>query len=138
MRHITKAGVGALMAAVALIGSAAPAQAEDNYFAVVTVNNTTSNVTIHYSFRWGDDDTWQSYTLKPGETRWHSYAYDFPNQNRSPAPMVKFWNGINRKRVLQQYSLEAYAAPDKGAAYGMPYDFVVVRDDEDYVDLRKK
>jgi hypothetical protein len=52
--------------------AAGTVSADENRFAVVTLNNNTQDVTIHFSYRWGNGP-WQTvYNLKPGRAEWFS------------------------------------------------------------------
>lgn len=148
MNALTKIAAGLLVAgilgakalpAVAHPGHLEPAPApaphyeEDNWYAVVTIENPTS-MTIHYSFRWGDGE-WEDFTLEPGDVRWHSWEYDYANQNESPRPYVRYDRDLTDAFEMELYHLEAFASPYQLADYGKLYAFGVVWEG-DYLQLR--
>src|SRR5262249_44743418 len=114
----------AAVLALGIAGSATnAAQALDNHYAVANVRNPT-NVTLHYQFRWGNDSAWQNFAVGPHAVMTHWFTYDFPNQNSSPTPQIRFhYNPNEAIPRYQVYNLQAYAAPFALAAYGKPYTF---------------
>jgi hypothetical protein len=123
MNAMTKLVLAGVMA-LGLAGSATnAAQALDNHYAVVNIRNPT-NVTLYYQFRWGENSDWQSFSVGPRSVMTHSYPYDFPNQNRSPTPQIRFhYNPNEAIPRFQVYNLQAYAAPRAHVAFGKPYTF---------------
>jgi hypothetical protein len=114
-----------LLLAAALLGlaaAAAPASAAANRYGIVGIENPT-NIPITYEFRWGEDGDWQSYTLAPGERRWHAWTYEYLNENASPRPHVRFDCDLSEELEFKEYGLEAYAAPYKGFDFAKKYVF---------------
>jgi hypothetical protein len=72
--------------------------------------------TVSYSVRFGKKGEWESYELKPGAVRRHSYKYSRPNQNRSPEAWIKF-HGPKDKDVEKRLSLLATPNVRLGAVY---------------------
>jgi hypothetical protein len=117
MRH-------AMLAAglVLALGSSALAQQGGNRFAMVGMNNAT-DLHITYAIKWGENGLWETYTLAPGEARWHAWEYDFVNQNRSPIPYVEFDYDLSDGALYRTYHLEAYASPVRDINYAKIYEF---------------
>src|SRR5262249_47357601 len=76
------------LAAGLLVCSAGAAMAGHHY-AAVDIRNPTNN-TLHYEFRWGKNDAWQSFTVEPDAVRTHWYEYAYTNQDSSPTPEIRF------------------------------------------------
>src|ERR1700675_406025 len=108
----------------ALVLSASKASAADNYFAMAAMRNDT-NLPITYGFRWGNDQ-WQWYTLQPGQLRWHAWPYNYPNQNQSPMPQVRFDHDLSLANHFTDYNLVAFAAPIQDPGFAKVYAFRMV------------
>ncbi len=113
-----------IVAAVALGSLLVPtqAQAATNKYGMVSIKNPTG-MRINYYFRWGKDADWKSFSVDAGSTRWHSWEYDFANENRSPTPQIKFDEDLVGDATWRAYSLEAYRAPTQEIEYAKKYKF---------------
>ncbi len=115
----------AIVAAVAL-GSlfVAPTQAHaaKNNYAMTAIKNPTG-MKISYYFRWGKDAEWKSYSVDAGSSRWHSWEYDFVNENRSPTPQIKFDEDLSDDVEWRVYDLKAFASPSQDIDYAKKYKF---------------
>ena len=138
LSNVKKLSVVLVAAAALTLTAGSPAWARSgNRYAVTAIANPTANVRITYSFQWGDRE-WKTFTLEPGEVRYHYWTYDFTDQNRSPVPRVKFHTGINADRYFQTYRLEAYATPYQDR-YAKKYRFVRVNTRVgDFLDLESE
>jgi hypothetical protein len=112
----------AVLALVLLCVAGGDARAADSHYAMVGVRNPT-NLTITYFFKWGEDSEWEEYVLAPGQSRWHSWAYAYPNQNHSPRPYVRFDCDLTSDVNMTEYRLTAYAAPVEQYRYAKEYVF---------------
>lgn len=121
-------------AAVAIFGATAQSASASNRYAVTTIENPFSNITITYQYKWGNGQ-WRSATLYPGQSRWHSWQYRFANENRSPKLYIRF-DSDRRAGVtyFQTYSLVRYAVPDQ-ASRGKVYRFKFNGPARQYIDL---
>jgi hypothetical protein len=115
-----------LLAFVMVPFMASFAQAAGNRCAMVAFTNNT-DTTLHYQFKWGDG-SWGSFVVEPGRVHWHSWKYDFINQNRSPVPYVRFDRDMSSAVEMVTFHLEAYASPTESYEGGKIYQFSL--DDE--------
>ena len=99
------------------------AHAAKNKYAVVAFKNNQS-FTIYYSFRWGKDNEWKQFSVKPGEYHWHAWEYEVINENRSPTPQIRFDADLSDDTDWVVYNLKAYAAPVQDVDYAKVYKFV--------------
>jgi hypothetical protein len=107
---------------LSLLAGGAKAEAA-NHYAAVDIRNP-SNVTVYYSFRWGESSEWQSSWVGPNQVRTHFYAYDYPDQNASPTPQIRFhYNPGQTIPDYKVYDLQAYAVPVQVAGIGKVYRF---------------
>jgi len=118
MRTILQSVVAALAFTA---GTESMASATDNWYGVVSIHNPTTQI-LTYQFRWGDGD-WTSYTLYPGEYRWHSWTYAYANENSSPTPCIRYDEDLTSGYFQREYSLIAYASPYHDAAWSKQYAF---------------
>jgi hypothetical protein len=102
----------------------AEAQAAKNKYAMVGISNPTS-IAINYYFRWGKNSEWKAFTVQPGRAKWHSWEYDYVNQNSSPVPQVKFDEDLSDEVSYIIYDLKAYASPDQDYDNSKKYKFVI-------------
>ena len=121
---------GLFVALLLLVALPSIGRSQDSY-AAVEIENTTSDLTIYYSVRWGANDKGSKVTLKPGVVWRHWY----PNDNPAPTLEITFDTGIKKGRSVQTYVLETDSTRDKLKG-GRPYQFERQKDkDGDYVDL---
>ena len=106
-----------------LVLNTGEAQAAKNKYAMVAFKNN-EDFTIKYYFRWGKDSEWKLYSVKPGDYHWHSWEYEFINENRSPTPQIKFDSDLSEDTDWVTYTLKAYAAPAQDVDYAKIYKFV--------------
>jgi hypothetical protein len=71
---------------------------------------------VTYSVMFGKKGKWETFELKPGAVRRHSYKYGTPNQNRSPEVWVKF-AGPRGKEEERQLTLVATPNAKLGSVY---------------------
>jgi len=110
------------IAAGSLVVCPMDAQAADKHYAMVAIKNTTETK-VNYYFRWGEAE-WKAYSVEAGSWRWHSWRYNFPNENVSPTPHIKFDEDLSGDIAWRFYDLKAYASPDQEIANAMKYKFV--------------
>jgi hypothetical protein len=103
--------------------TAVPATAHGpcNHYASIVIENDT-DIHINYAFKWGNGSSCD-YCLDPGYYRVHYYEYDYPNQNRSPVPAIRFDYDLTSCIDYKKYSLTAYAAPNLEHCEGYRYWF---------------
>jgi hypothetical protein len=112
-----------VMLAVGLLTGAGTQARADTYYAAVAINNPTDH-TLYYQFRWGPNNQWQSYSVAPHSMRSHFWPYDYPNQNHSPVPQIRFhYNPAERQPRYKVYDLQAWAVAYAQAPAGKPYSF---------------
>lgn len=122
---MTKLMKSAVLATLALgiSGAAVESASAANRYAMVTLENPFKTITITYQFKWGEEGQWQTRTLYPGQSRWHSWKYAYPDQNRSPKLYIKFdADRYSGQYYWQTYWLVRYAVPDQ-ASRGKVYRF---------------
>jgi tetratricopeptide (TPR) repeat protein len=137
MRPAVSASVSLWVALGSWLITASTTLAQNRY-AVVQIENSTSDLTIRYRVRWGADAEWSAESvLKPRRWNYHWYRYPTQDQNSSPTPEIRFVSGITRARSWTTLSLQAYASPVQDDN-GRRYSFVKRTDSsgEEYVDLR--
>jgi tetratricopeptide (TPR) repeat protein len=137
MRPVVSASVSLWVALGCWLVTASTTLAQNRY-AVIHIENSTSDLTIRYRVRWGADAEWSAESvLKPRRWNYHWYRYPVPDQNSSPTPEIRFLSGIKRDRSWTTLSLQAYASPVQDDN-GRRYSFVTRTDSsgEEYVDLR--
>lgn len=100
---------------------AAQAEAANTNYGVVAFKNDT-NIVIHYEFRWGKG-AWESFSVAPGASHWHSWTYDYPGENSSPVPQIRFDYDLSSDTAFHNYRLKAYASPVTGSRYAKIYTF---------------
>jgi hypothetical protein len=122
MNLVNRLAALGVLTLVLLVGGAGRARAADNHYALVGIDNPT-NLTITYSFKWGEYGEWKTYVLGPGQSRWHAWTYGRPNQNASPRPYIRFDCDLTGGVNMTEYQLTAYAAPVKQYRYANEYFF---------------
>jgi tetratricopeptide (TPR) repeat protein len=106
-----------------------------NKHSVFHVYNDTPNTTVSYSVRWGPNQNWSdTFTVEPGKSRWHSWAWAQANENDAPVPEIRFNKTIGGGQTI--YTLDPNPSPDKDKG-GRNYAFELRKNDagNDYVDL---
>lgn len=127
--------IAALLLACAVLPGTAHAQ---NRYALLHVDNQTKDLNIPYQVRWGENAEWGKEVKLEAGKRWnHWYAYEKPDQNRSPVPQITFNSGIGKARSVVTYNLEAFARPTNQDGGGKLYAFIKKTDasGEQYVEL---
>jgi hypothetical protein len=110
------------------------ASADENRFAVVTVNNSTTDVTIHFSYRWGDGEWKQFKNLKPGAAEW--FAIPLDGNGNAPRFQIKINEAIGANPpVNRTFNLRWKRAPDRGTKFGYQYGISRDSNDNDYVSV---
>jgi hypothetical protein len=122
MKQVLLGLAGAVALSGALAATPAQASAMSNNDAVFSVTNCT-NGTLYYSIRWGEDGQWQQMALAPGASMEHFWRYDYPDEDRSPTPYIRFDADLTAGTNWVQYGLEAYAAPSPSYEYSKKYVF---------------
>jgi hypothetical protein len=113
------------------------ARADDNRFAVVTVNNDTPDVTLHFAYHWGSAPWEQLSNLRPGQAHW--FAYPLDASGNAPPFQVQINEGIgSAASVLRTFNLNWRAAPDRGVSFGEPYSIQRDRSNSDYISVYHK
>ena len=111
----------AMLALTATALSPAPASAADRY-AVISVDNATSNATVGLSYRWGDAG-WASVRLSPGHRRHFCWRFNYANEDQNPPFHIRFDSDVRPGQYIERYHLGAFRAPDCGYQYGHKYVF---------------
>lgn len=123
-----------LLGAVLLLVVSGQAWADDNRFAVVTINNNTRDVTIHFSYRWGDGEWKEFKNFKPGGSEW--FAFNLDGNGNAPRFQIKINEAIGASLPVQKtFNLKWKAAPDRGTRFGHQFEIVRDRSDNDYVSV---
>jgi hypothetical protein len=122
MNWVNRMGAMCLLALLVVGASVGSATAADSHYAMVGIRNPT-NVTVTYQFRWGENGAWQTYVLAPGQNYWYSWTYDYPNQNTSPVPYVRFSCDLTGGLSVTEYRLHANASPVQRYAFAKEYVF---------------
>src|SRR5438128_1522534 len=109
MRH---ALTGVIVAAAVVLTGSGAAFADENRFAVVTVNNNTNNVTIHLSYRWGDGEWKTLKNFKPGTAEW--FAIPLDKNGSAPRFQIKINEAVGANPpIVKTFNLKWKAAPDR-------------------------
>ncbi len=124
----------AVALAAVVLSSSGVVRADESRFAVVTIRNDTRDVTIHFSYRWGNG-AWQTVKhLKPGRAEWIAIPLD--SRGQAPTPQLKINEAIGKAQPINRvFNLRWKAAPDKGARFGHQYSIQRDRSNRDYVSL---
>jgi hypothetical protein len=128
---------GAIVLTLLIVGAVTTpkvAHADDNRFAVVTIRNDTQDVTIHFSYRWGNGEWKEVRNLRPGSSEWISYPLDA--NGRAPKPQMKINEAVGAaQKVVKIFDMKFRAAPDKGTRFGYPFSIQRDKSDRDYVSV---
>lgn len=97
-----------------------PARAEAVY--ALTCIGTDTGYTIHYEYRWGEDDEWKAASVEPGNWKLHTWNYDYPGANTSPQLTIRYdddlTGGSNHVTTdLGSYAAEYKDCEDEGKIY---------------------
>ena len=100
-------------------------EAQQRWYAVVGFWNNTDRATIQYHFRWGDQSE-RSFTLRPGERRWHSWRFARADQATWPAGYVRY-DVDSRTEYKDWTTVRVHANPalERGYWYGSRYAFSI-------------
>ena len=130
---------GFLVTCLVILGAGAllppSAAADEKRFAVVSLYNQTDNVTVHFSYRWGNDN-WQKFSnFGPS----HSQSFSHPLDANGKAP--DFDIAINEaigavQPVNRTFNLIWHGAPDKGIQFGHKHAIRRDANDRDYVTVQ--
>jgi hypothetical protein len=123
-----------LFALVVTISVAHDASADPNRFAVVTLLNQTPDVTVHFQYRWGNDQWRSIQNFRPGTSHWLAVPLD--GNGRAPAFEIKIPEAIGAApRIDKTYKLQWHAAPDQGSQFGHKHAIRRDQNDRDYLDV---
>jgi hypothetical protein len=108
------------------------AAAEERRFAVASLYNQTGDVTIHFSYRWGNEN-WRQFTnFRPGQSHW--FAMPLDASGRAPELDIKIDEAIGAaKQVNRTFKLIWHGAPDQGIQFGHKHAFLRDTNNRDYV-----
>jgi hypothetical protein len=120
----------AVLAAGALLPPSAAA--DEPRFAVVSLYNHTPDVTVHFSYRWGNGN-WQKFSnFRPGRAEWFSHPLDA--NGKAPEFDITINEAIGAAQsVNKTFKLMWHAAPDKGIQFGHKHAIRRDTHDRDYV-----
>jgi hypothetical protein len=120
----------AVVAAGALLP--ALATADEKRFAVVSMYNQTDNVTVHFSYRWGNQ-AWKKFSnFGPGAAEWFSHPLDA--NGRAPNFDIEINEAIGAAQPVQRtFNLVWHGAADKGIQFGHKHAIRRDTHDRDYV-----
>ena len=119
----------AMSLSAALISAAA---AGERRFAVVSLYNQTLDVTVHFSYRWGNEN-WRDFAnFKPGQAQWFSIPLDA--NGRAPEFEIKINEAIGAAQSIgRTFKLEWHGATDKGIKFGHKHAIRREANNRDYV-----
>jgi hypothetical protein len=124
---------GAALAVAVVLAGGGLALADENRFAVVTVNNNTTNVTVHFSYRWGDGEWQEIKNLKPGNSQWFAIPL---NNGSAPRFQIKINEAIGAAQSINRtFNLKWKAAPDRGSKFGHQFEIVRDKSNSDYISV---
>ena len=111
-------------------------EAQQRWHAVVGFWNNTDRATIQYYFRWGDESE-RSFTLRPGERRWHARRFARADQPTWPAGYVRY-DTDSRTGHKDWTTVHVHASPalERGYWFGSRYAFSIAPDGY-HVQLRR-
>ena len=122
-----------LIAAAAMLVGSEATYADENRFAVVTINNNTRDVTVHFSYRWGNGDWKEFKNLQPGRAEWFAYPL---NMGQAPEFHIRINEAIGAAlSVNRNFRLRWNAAPDEGGRFGHQHEIVRDKQDRDYISV---
>jgi len=128
---MTRLMAGTLVVAALTLGGNR-ASADENRFAVVTIVNETSDVLVHFSYRWGNGEWKQFRDFRPRQAEW--FAIPLDPQGRAPRFEIKINEAVGKAQPINRTFVLAWrAAPDRGTRFGHKH--VIRRDasNRDYV-----
>jgi hypothetical protein len=130
MNRLSKSLAIAGLVACIHAGSLVPeASAQEYGYAVISIRNTT-NFTIHYMIKWGQDGQESRFSVDPGCNMYHYYSLD--SDYRAPAPYIGFDADGTAGFAWQEYHLEFYSRWTPSYNGGNRYHFCRVGS---YIDL---
>jgi hypothetical protein len=95
-------------------------------YGIFTLKNPTNDA-IHYQVKWGENGTWESFTVDAGMSRWHAHPLD--NFGLAPKPYVRFDYILNDDQVTwKSYYMKFFSSYNTNAESGKQYFFRVSRD----------
>ena len=127
---------GFLLTCLAIVAAGAllppPAAADERRFAVVSLYNQTKDVTVHFSYRWGNN-AWKKFShFRPGNAEWFSHPLDA--QGKAPEFDILINEAIGAAQpVTRNFSLVWHGAPDKGIKFGHKHAIRRDTSNRDYV-----
>lgn len=118
---------GAIASALLLSAiAAAPAQAGTKY--ALTCIGSETGYTINYQYRWGNNGSWQTASVKPGAWKNHRYNYKYEGENSAPQLQVRYDDDASSGSNMVITKLDSYAASYNDCeAQGKTYDFYETR-----------
>ena len=78
---------------------------------------------LTYSYKVGNGH-WQVARISPGHQNYYWHQYEYVNENRSPAFLIKFDADPTPAIAMQEFRLKRASAPAIAAEFGQHYDFV--------------
>ena len=120
----------------AAVVAVASTEAQQRWHAVVGFWNNTDHATIQYYFHWGDQPE-RSFTLRPGERRWHAWRFARADQATWPMGYVRY-DRDSRTGVKEWTTVHVHASPalERGYWFGSRYAFSIAPDGY-HVELRR-
>ncbi|MGC9505032.1 hypothetical protein [Baaleninema sp.] len=103
-------------------GLSLPTQANSRARFALTCVGTETGDTINFQARWGSNDTWESYSVRPGRWAMFTHDYDYPGENRSPQFQIRYDDDLSSDVHIVITDLDSYAAENRycegeGATY---------------------
>ncbi|NBO93317.1 MAG: hypothetical protein EBV06_13550 [Planctomycetia bacterium] len=123
-----------VLLSVALTMGGGTVFADENRFAVVTVNNNTKDVNIHFSYRWGDGEWKELKNLKPGRAEW--FAIPLNDKGGAPRFQIRINEAVGAALpITRTFNLKWKPAPDRGVKFGHQFEIVRDKSNNDYVSV---
>jgi len=127
---------GFLLTCLVVFGAGAllppSAAADEKRFAVVSLYNQTPDVTVHFSYRWGNG-SWQKVSnFQPGHARWFGHPLDA--NGKAPEFDIAINEAIGAAHpVNRTFNLIWHGAPDEGIQFGHKHAIRRDAHDRDFV-----
>src|SRR5262245_46061543 len=105
----------------ALVLLAPKGHAADRY-AMSCIENKT-DITLNYKVKWGDNSSWEEFSIGPGRRTSHTWEYDRGKEGKSPWLYVKFDDDLTSRMKNRDYRLASYRSPQRTdcSRYGKEY-----------------
>jgi hypothetical protein len=130
---------GFLVTCLIILGAGAlltpSAAAQERRFAVVSLYNQTNDVTIHFSYRWGNGNWKKFNNFGPGRSEW--FAYPLDANGRAPEFEITINEAIGAAQTVNRtFRLIWHGAPDRGIQFGHKHAIRRDANDRDYVTVQ--